>query len=251
MTIVGIITLVTLLIAELSCIYLVNHIKKIAENNADILQNRDKEYEAEKGKNLATKEDIAEITKKVEEVKTEVSLSKQQKFDTIIEQKQMLLDLLHDATIITQAQNKLLLYLFDTSSRSRYDSLVETVNDTLAHFYHVSNLAVLTVPLDNIEDVIRDLSVTVTLFGSHINVTATNAANFVEQFNNQMEYAMNKATTDQSKDLWLTSSVNTKRQIEAMRNKANPYKGEMESAVEKYSSWLKKLYGTDFFVFKP
>lgn len=31
----------------------------MGENFADILQNRKKEYEAEKGRNLATKEDIA------------------------------------------------------------------------------------------------------------------------------------------------------------------------------------------------
>lgn len=239
-----------LIIGELACIYLVNYTKRLAQNNADILQNRDKEYEAEKGRNLATKEDIEEITKKMEEVRTEVSLSKQQKYDSIIEQKQLLLGLLNDANIITQAHNKLLLYLYDTSSRTRYDALVEKVSDTLTHFYHASNLAIVTVPIDNIEDVIRELSVNMTLYGSHVSVTATNAASLVEQFNNQLEYALNKATSDEIKASWLANSVQTKQQIEALRNKANPYTDELRSEIEKYCAWLKQLYGNEFFAFK-
>lgn len=40
--------------------------KRKGENSADIDDNREKYYEAEKGKNLATKEDIEEITKSIE-----------------------------------------------------------------------------------------------------------------------------------------------------------------------------------------
>ena len=241
----GIILFLLLCVGALE-LFLKHHVQRIA----DLVTERDLSYESEKGRNLATKEDIEEITKKVEEVKTEVSLSKQQKYDSILEQKQLLVDLLNDATIITQAQNKLLLYLFDTSSRKRYDTLVENVSESLTHFYHISNLAIVTIPINNIEDVIRELSVIVTLYGSHVTVTATNAASLVDQFNNQMDYAMNQTPNDQSRTVWLTNSVQTKQQIEAMRNKANPYKDEMQSAIEKYTAWLKQLYGNDFFVFK-
>ena len=65
MTWYEILIIVLLLIGEMVCIYLANMARRIGVNNADILQNRAKEYEAEKGKNLATKEDITEITKKV------------------------------------------------------------------------------------------------------------------------------------------------------------------------------------------
>ena len=127
MTIIdGIILFLLLCVGALE-LFLKRHVQRIA----DLVTERDLSYESEKGKNLATKEDIEEITKKVEEVKTEVSLSKQQKYDSILEQKQLLVDLLNDATIITQAQNKLLLYLYDTSSRKRYDTLVEKVSETL------------------------------------------------------------------------------------------------------------------------
>lgn len=250
MEISEIIVFAILLLGELACIYLVNHTKRQAENNADILQNRDKEYEAEKGRNLATKEDIAEITKKVEEVKVEVSLAQQQKYDALIEQKQLLVDILNDVTKITQAHNKLLLYLYDTSSRKRFDSMVEFVSDTLTYFYHACNLAKVTVPLVDIDQRIENLSVITTLYASHISVTATNAASLVEQFNNQMDYAMNHAGAEQSKATWMATSLRTKQQIEDMRNKANPYTDEIQTEVEKYCSWLKQLYGKEFFTFK-
>ena len=110
--------------------------KRFVENRVDILQNRLKEYESEKGKNLATKEDIEEITQKVEEVKSAVTLSHKQRFDQMVEQERVLLEILYDATKISQSQNKLILYLYDLSSRVRHDSLVESVNDTIAHLYH-------------------------------------------------------------------------------------------------------------------
>lgn len=185
------------------------------------------------GKNLATKEDIEEITKKVEEVKTAVPFSKQQKYDNILQQKQLIVDILNDATIITQLQNKLLLYLYDTSSRKRYDALVEKVSDTLTHFYYVSNLALVTVSIDIIEDVIKELSLIVTIYGSQVSVTATNAASLVDQFNNQVDYAKNQVQDGHSKTLWIANSVQTKRQIEALRDKSNPYKDEMQHSIEK------------------
>lgn len=191
----------------MAIIYLVNHTKRIAENNADILQKRYKEYEAEKGKNLATKEDIEEITKKVEEVKVEVSLAHQQKYESIKEQKLLLIDILNDVIKITQAQNKLLLYLYDTSSRKKCDLMVETVSDTLTHFYHLCNLVRVMVSLEDIDKRIEDLSVIVTLYGSHISVTATNAGGQIEQFNNQWNYAMDRVATEQGKAMWMSRRI--------------------------------------------
>ena len=52
---------IVLFVLFLLSLYLSSAAKRLGENNADILKNRKKEYESEKGKNLATKEDIAEI----------------------------------------------------------------------------------------------------------------------------------------------------------------------------------------------
>lgn len=238
-----------LVLGNLLSLYLLSMAKRLGENNADILQNRMKEYESEKGKNLATKEDIAEITKKVEDVKTEISFSKQKRYELLAEQERILLGILNEATQVSQSQNKIILYLYDTSSRKRYDALVENVNDTLTRFYHLCNLAVICVPFDDIEDVVKDLSIAVTYLGAQVNVIATNAASLVEQFNNQMDYAMNH-DEGESKTTCISECIKTKQQIEAMREKPIDGKKALSVAIEKYCAWLKQQYGKDIFVFR-
>ena len=245
-----IITIVLLLLVEVACLYLINHTKKLAENSADILQNRAKDYEAEKGKNLATKEDIEEITKKMEEVRTEVSLSKQKEYERLNEQERILVDILNEANKISQAQNKLVLYLYDTSSRVRYDDLVEFVNDSLTHFYHLCNLAVVSIPIEGLDKVVENLSFAVTYLSLNVNVLASNAANLVEKFNNQWNYALNQTTTEQNKVEWMQNSLKTKQQIEGMREKPVEGKEQLSKAIDEYCLWLKQLYGNEFFVFK-
>lgn len=241
---------VLLLVLDVIICFLLYFTRKVSENNADILQNQKKYYESEKGKNLATKEDIEEITRKVEEVKTEVSLSKQKTYEIQQEQERVLLGILADATKVSQAQNKLLLYLYDTSSRVRFDNLVENVNDTLAHFYQLCNLATVSVEIEGVDDAIKSLSTAVTYLGSQVNVLSTNAANLVEQFNELKDFTLNKATTDQTKSIGALTSMNTKQQLEDLRGKPVPGKEELNKAIESYCSWLKSIYGRDLFVFK-
>ena len=246
---IEILLIALLVLGELLSLYLSSTAKRLGENNADILKNRLKEYESEKGKNLATKEDIEEITKKVEDVKTEISLSKQKHYEQLAEQERILLAILNEASQVSQSQNKIILYLYDTSSRKRYDALVENVNDTLTRFYHLCNLAIVCVPLDDIEDVVKDLSIAVTYLGTQVNVIATNAASLVEQYNNQIGYAMDHAEGE-SKATWFAASIQTKQQLEAMRGKSIDGKDALKVAIEKYCAWLKQQYGKDVFVFK-
>ena len=245
-----VVAFVLLLVVDIIICFLLYFIRKVSENNADILQNQKKYYESEKGKNLATKEDIEEITRKVEEVKTEVSLSKQKTYEIQQEQERVLLGILADATTVSQSQNKLLLYLYDTSSRGRFDNLVEDVNDTLAHFYQLCNLATVSVQIVGVNEAIKQLSVAVTYLGSQVNVMSANAANLVEQFNELKDFTLNKATSDQVKTYGAASSINTKQQLDQMRGKSVPGKEELQKAIESYCLWLKSIYGKDLFVFK-
>lgn len=240
--------LIILFLCELLSIYFSALSKQYGKNTADILQNREKSYESEKGKNLATKEDIQEITKKVEDVKSVVTLSNQKRYERMTEQEHILLKILHEATKILQSQNKLLLYLYDTTSRVRYGQLVEHVNDTITQFYHLCNLATVSIALDGIDQILGDLSIATTYLGLQVNVTAANAANLVEQFNNQWDYALTQAKIEYNKTKWMALSVQTKKQIQEMQGKPVDGKEKLSKAIEGYCFWLKQLYGKDFFV---
>lgn len=249
MSILSVIFFIAIMLCELLCIYFVTKVKKSAENSANILQNRKIEYESEKGKNLATKEDIEEITKKVEEVKSVVSLSAQKRYEHLNEQERILVDILNVATLIAQSQNKLLLYLYDTSSRERHDLLIETINDNLSRFYYLCNLAVITVEVEDVEKIIKELSARVAFLAAQVCVTATNAANLISQYNAQLDYALNKVNVESGQGTFLAVALETKQQIEEMRDKPIAGKEELGKAIDNYKVWLKRLYGTDFFVY--
>lgn len=246
---IEILLFIILFIGEIASIYAFSVLKKFGENKADIIQNRFKEYEAEKGRNLATKEDVEDVTKKVEEVKSVVTFSNQRRFDQLADQERILLELLYDATKIAQSQNKLILYFYDTSSRTRYDNLVESVNDILTHFYHLSNLAIVSIQIACIADKIRALSVATSYLASQVNVAATNAASLVDQFKNQMEYAMKMDNSDSAKAVWMSNAIQTKKEIVEMQGKPIEGRDQLNIEIEDYCKWLKQLYGKDFFVF--
>lgn len=248
MSLLEIFVFIVLFICSIAAIVVSSSAKRFGENCMDILQNRLKEYESEKGRNLATKEDIEEITQKVEEVKSAVTYSNKQRFNQIAEQEKVLLEILYDATRIRQSQNKLVLYLYDLSSRIRHDNLVESVNDTIAHFYHLSNVARLSMQIDGLEEHVEALSFATTLLAGNVSVVATNAANTIDYYNTHMDYAMR--TDNPYKDSSLNNALDSKRQIESMRNKPIEGTKELSTAIDDYCRWLKELYGKEVFVFK-
>ena len=166
----------------------------------------------------------------------------------MVEQERVLLEILYDATKISQSQNKLILYLYDLSSRVRHDSLVESVNDTIAHLYHFCNVASLSMQIDGLSEQIEALSSATTYLASSINMVATNASNLIDQFNNQMDYAMRM--DNPHKNVSLNRALESKRQIEDMRNKPIDGKDALTAAIDSYCKWLKELYGKDVFIFK-
>lgn len=235
-----------------SCLVLVvyHYFVKKGSNKADKEDTREISYESEKGKNIATKEDIAEITKQVEDIKNHVLFSAQKRFEHLNEREHILVEILHEATVISQSQNKLLFYLYDVTTRQRYDLLVDFINDSFAQFYHLSNLAIITIQDDKVNEKIENLSMAVTYLGLQVCAKATNAANLVSTFNSKMDYALNKSRDDQDKNNWLSQANIDKQKIEDMKIEPIKGKDELNKAIEDYCLWLKQLYGKDFFIYK-
>lgn len=245
-----VILLIIVFISNFIAYWLQNYVAKKASNRADKEDSKEINYEIEKGKNLATKEDVEDITRKVEDVKNLVSFTAQKRFDHLNEQERILTEILHVATQISQSQNKLILYLYDTTSRNRYDLLVDFVNERLEYFCHLSNLARITVQDDEVYKRIESLSKGVTFLGLQVCTTATNAANLVSQYSNEMDYALNKTSSEKEKFEWLSRAINDKQKIEKMRDKPVEGKNELNKAIGDYCFWLKTLYGKEYFTYK-
>ncbi len=239
-----------LLVVECIGIFIASSVKKVAENNADILQNHEKEYEKEKGKNLATKEDIEEITRKMEDVKSIVSLSNQKKSENLSDQERILIEILTEANMISKAQNRCYLYLFDTSTRRKFDNLVEMVTDRMTNFYHLCNLAKIKIDTESLATQLDGLEKAVTLIGIEITTKSTNAASLIDEHLKMYDYAMTRASSDKEKVEWMQMSLESKRKIESMRTEPLAYKEQIWEAIDSYCEWLKELYGKEFFVMK-
>lgn len=221
---------------------------RTVQNLSDMLHSRKKEYEAEKGKNLATKEDITEITKKIEEVKNSVAFSSQKKYEQKMEQERLLVSILRDANLVALSQSKLMYCQYDTTSRERLDNLVDSVNDIMARFAYECNLAGAFVDVEDVNVVIRRLEDAVSAYGIEICVDATNSATFISQI---IESADNARTSGQSHEVvaaWLNSNKQAKEQLEQLQGKPLENKDKLQKAIATYRLWLKNLYGRDFFM---
>ena len=101
--------------------------KRKGENAADIDDNREKFYEAEKGKNLATKEDIEEITKSIE--KDKISSANRKRLHAAVEK------LSH---LTPKQQNKILDYIHKYKSDIPYNEATKKysiTNNTELQFF--------------------------------------------------------------------------------------------------------------------
>lgn len=79
--------LMLVLLMQAGLIWIVAFSRRKGENAADFDDNREKYYEAEKCKNLATKEDIEQITKSIENIKNEISYENLRKHNAIQERE--------------------------------------------------------------------------------------------------------------------------------------------------------------------
>ena len=83
------------------------------ENIAQKEDNREIYYEKKKGEDLATKEDIEEITKQIETVKSEISFENQRRHEFINQRTRRLLEILFLTEKLNEYQNILMFTLYD------------------------------------------------------------------------------------------------------------------------------------------
>ena len=241
---------VLLLVLDVIICFLLYFTRKVSENNADILQNQKKYYESEKGKNLATKEDIEEITRKVEDVRSTVSLSRQNEYEVKTSQERILLGILEDATRISICYIKLHVYLNDKSTRNRLDNLVENTNDILTHFRYLCNLAIISIHVDGIDDEIGKLVEAVVDRCCKISITATDAANIVDMHNIHIGFITNSDLPNEIRDLGIEGLKSAKQQFDEIREKTILEQDDLLSAIRDYSKFMESLYGKGLFLFK-
>lgn len=207
---------------------------------ADMFTERDLAYEAEKGKNYATKEDIEEITKQIETVKNEVSFVSQRKKDYIVERKRHLLDLLYHAGKIANCQNSLVLYARSTTEYNTLYRLIDRVNETTLEMTHELHILYAEYDVFEKEKVISDLVKTTSLLGAEIVTAANNAAVAHRQSQNCFADADKKPNIGMS---LMQQGLELSAKAVGYVSAPLPHKAAAEDSVNNYVAWLKQLFG--------
>lgn len=236
--------LLLIILVGLSQIYLQKHVEQIAKNNADILQNRAKEYEAEKGRNLATKEDIEDITQKIEQVKSEISFKNQWEHDHIIEREKRLIHILYLAQKISMAQNRILVMARNAYNVNKLFDMVEELHTYAVDLSHEGNL--LIVGFRNLQDInpATHLVDTLARYAGELSCLANNVANLLQGSDTYKGMALDgKDSTIAGAENSLRLSLSLTKQAQELTMKPLQFKEDSSKAIEEYILWLEKKYG--------
>lgn len=219
------------------------YIKKRAETLAEQRAAKKTAYNEEKGKNAATKEDIEEITRKIEEVKTEISFANQRKHERIVEQEKCLVDISYYANLIGNMGLRLNYYLTYQSDRTKIDKYLEDLENYSTNLIYNRNKAKISIDDAELIKVIDDLVVSMTDYTSELSARAANAGQIIDACN-EIEKAKDYLAdiTDEDKMKATEFILEQKDELQRLMNVPVIHRNEFKNACEAYLRALKKHF---------
>lgn len=236
-----IVLLFVIIVVQIVQLWIASFSKRKGENAADIADNREKFYEAEKGKNFATKEDIKSITTEIENVKNEISFEKQRHHDFIKEREKRFLNILFHAETIANAVNRLYVYGHNNQDTSKVTELIDEISTEALLMRQESTVCIAAYP----EMIGKDKSMTslvdnIQLLSAELLTRANNVANNIAGCKFMFDKFQNeegKEKDDTIKYLMLLDVQNNKLLDEPLQ-----YKDVVNQNINQYVSWLGSLY---------
>ena len=220
--------------------------KRKGENAADIDDNREKYYEAEKGKNLATKEDIEQITKSIEQIKSEISYENLRKHNAIQERERRFLNVLHIAENIQMQQALVCYSMYQVENVAVMTEAIKETNRLLVELNHEYRLIISsykdTKALQNLTDLVKHLRT----YATDICVVATNAASYMTSWKGYMNmFAQNSDSAVRA--LALQQATTNKNGLDQYRDTIEfEERDNVANAISDYVVFLSRLFKVDF-----
>lgn len=241
MTIINIILALILFIGILCQYSLRSMFEQTGKNMADILQNRDKEYESEKGRNLATKEDIEEITEKIEQVKAEISFKNQWEHDHILKREERLISILNLANKIVMSQNRIIIMSRNAFNVDKLFAMINEIDSYAVELSHEGNM--LIVDYRQFKDIkpaalLIDIA---TKYAGELNCLANNVANSLQGADFFKNRALENETAESVREM--KTSLNISQQAQNYVSAPLQFKQPTQDAINEYLRWLEGLYG--------
>ena len=201
---------------------------------------RETSYELEKGKNIATKEDIEAITEKIETVKNEISYEKQRNHEFVKEREKRLLNILFCAEAVTNAVNRLYVYGHNTNDTKRVHDLIDDIAKNALLIRHTSAVCIAAY-----SDIMKDnnsmtrLVDDIQLLCAELQTKANNVANNITMFKHMFEKAQQENYGKDAFNNAMLIGMSNNKMLDAPLQ----YKDVVNEDIKQYVLWLNKLYG--------
>lgn len=231
------------IILFLNLIFLLSifYLKRYIIHFIELQFQKDKSYQSEKGKNLATKEDIQEITANIETVKNEISFEKQRNHDFIKERERRFLNILFYAETIANSINRLYVYGHNTQDASRVHTLIDEISKAALLMRQESSVCIAA--YNNVigdDRAMTNLVDNIQLLSAELLTKANNVANYIA-FYKQM-FDKSQSEEGKNKDDAFAKAMMIGWQNNQLLDEPLKYKDAVNNDIEQYLLWLNRLY---------
>lgn len=238
--------LILVLLMQAGLLWIEAFSRRKGENAADIDDNREKYYESEKGKNLATKEDIEQITKSIEQIKNEISYENLRKHNAILERERRFLNVLHIAESLQMQQALVFYSMYQVENADIMRDSIKDTNTLLMELDHEYRLILASYKdvnaLKNLEEMVKHLR----SYAIEICVAASNAATYMTSWKSYMDMFMQNNDDDVKKTALKQATI-YKLNLDQYREKLTfEEKDNVANAISDYLVLLCRLFKVDF-----
>lgn len=232
------ILLVNIVILGIICFYQ-TYIKKIVS----IITSREESYESEKGKNIATKEDIEEITSKMESIRVEISFEAQRRNKSIEEQEKRMLNIAFHSQVILSNWNNVLLYSKHWGNVNRLYEIIKEINDNTLQLTHLANIILASYKNPQVLDPLVHLVDEISTYALEICSRAQNIATLLS-IDDKLPKMVN---TPSEYGNVMTQFLNEYMPlIDKIISDEFKFRQSSRDALMEYLKWLNTLYQKDF-----
>lgn len=235
-----------MLLLQAGLLWVASFSKRKGENAADIDDNREKYYEAEKGKNLATKEDIEQITKSIEIIKNDISYVNLRKHNAIQERERRFLSILRIAESLQMQQSMVFYSMYQAENATAMMDIIKKTNELVLELNHEYRLLIASYKdakaLQNLDKLVQHIKP----YATEICVAASNAATYMTSWSRFMDIFLHNSDS--------TVKTTALQKAAAIRNDLDQYrenltfkeKDKVADAISNYVVFLYKLFKVEF-----
>lgn len=238
--------LIIIILLQAGILWIEAFSKRKGENAADIDDNREKYYEAEKGKNLATKEDIEQITKSIEKIKNEISYENLRKHNAIQERERRFLNVLHIAERVQMQQALVFYSMYQVENASVMMNSIKETNELLTELNHEYRLILASYKdvnaLQNMEELVKHLRI----YATEISLAASNAATYMSSWKSSMDMFLQNSDSSVKTAALKQAALYREGLEQHIENVKFEEKDKVAEAISDYVVFLCRLFKVDF-----